>query len=410
MSDTEEQFYTSPESMEPLLPTSREDELTALAGNILQEAGRLAGSVHSTLVLEKVTELVREMNSYYSNLIEGHKTLPRDIERALMSDYSSDVHVRNNQILSRVHIEVERAMTERIRREQGDVYSPDFICWLHGEFYRRLPESMQVSLTRQGRSYCIEPGKMRTFMVNVGRHTPPHFSALPLFLDRFQRFFGDDRMPVTRRLTAIAAAHHRLAWIHPFGDGNGRIVRLHSHALFAMHGIAGNGLWTLSRGLARNRERYFEFLQTADRPREDDRDGRGNLSDKGLAGFCRFFLGTVLDQVRFMGGLLALPGLRTRVEHYFQLETPHVPHYREEAMRVVRALVDEGEIPRGRVPEITGKGATVSAEIIKLCLREGWAESPSDKGVLRIAFPAKVLPSYFPQLFVDLPIEETHNV
>jgi Fic family protein len=88
----------------------------------------------------------------------------------------------------------------------------------------------------------------------------------------------------------IAAAHHRLAWIHPFGDGNGRVVRLHSHALLIRHGLAGHGLWTLSRGLARQRQRYYAALEAADRGRRNDLDGRGNLSDAALADFCVFFL------------------------------------------------------------------------------------------------------------------------
>ena len=73
-------------------------------------------------------------------------------------------------------------------------------------------------------------------------------------------------------------------------------------------------------------------------------------------------------------------------------------------MRIVRALVDEGEIPRARVQMITGKGATVSAEIIKRGLEEGVFESPSPKGPLRPAFPAAVQEFYFPQLFLDLPV------
>jgi hypothetical protein len=74
-------------------------------------------------------------------------------------------------------------------------------------------------------------------------------------------------------------------------------------------------------------------------------------------------------------------------------------------MRVVRALADEGEFARERVSEISGKGTTTAAEIIKLGLREGYIESPSPKGKLRIAFPTHVLPSYFPGLFIDLPVE-----
>ena len=106
-----------------------------------------------------------------------------------------------------------------------------------------------------------------------------------------------------------------------------------------------------------------------------------------------------------MSDLLGLPALRTRVERYFQFETLHLTRYREELMRVVRTLIDEGEIPRARVQEITGKGATVSAEIIKLGLREGLIESPSPKGPLQPSFPAKILEFYFPQLFVDLPAD-----
>ena len=75
-------------------------------------------------------------------------------------------------------------------------------------------------------------------------------------------------------------------------------------------------------------------------------------------------------------------------------------------MRVMKAIVDEGEFPRERVSELTGKGATTTAEIIKVGLKEGYIESPSEKGRLRVAFPVKVLPFYFPNLFIDLPVEK----
>jgi hypothetical protein len=146
-------------------------------------------------------------------------------------------------------------------------------------------------------------------------------------------------------------------------------------------------------------------LEAADHGRRNDFDGRSNLSDAALADFCVFFLEIILDQIQFMSGLLELPASRTRVERYFQFQALHLQRYREEIMRVVRTLVDEGEIPRARVQEITGKAATVSAEIIKLGLEEGYFETPSPKGSLRPAFPAKVHEFYFPQLFLDLPVE-----
>ena len=391
--------------MEPLLPQGQGGRLAELSCDILKASGRLAGQIHSPLVLKRVAGLVREMNCYYSNLIEGHKTIPRDIEQALKRDFSHDPTQRDNQQLSLAHLAVDELMGERLADAAVDVYSPDFICWLHREFYTRLPEALHWAATASGRRYQIQPGGLRDFMVEVGAHTPPDFAALPRFLRRYHTFYGDPQRLETERLVAIAAAHHRLAWIHPFGDGNGRVIRLLSQAQLIRQGVAGHGLWTLSRGLARWRPRYFASLAAADQGRRSDLDGRGNLSDAALADFCVFFLETVLDQIQFMTSLLGLPALRTRVERFFQFQALHLERYREELMRVVCTLVDEGEMPRTRVQEITGKGATVSAEIIKLGLAEGCFETPSPKGLLRIAFPAKIHEFYFPQLFLDLPVE-----
>jgi Fic family protein len=400
------EVYQSPTSMEPLLPVAGRETLAKITCDILAASGRLTGQVHSPEVLRRVAGLVREMNCYYSNLIEGHKTTPRDIERALKQDFSADETQRNHQQLGLAHIAVEKLMVDRLAGETVDVYGSEFICWLHREFYQRLPESLHWAKTLSGQVYRIEPGRLRDFMVDVGQHTPPQFDALPRFLSRFNQFYGSKDIIATDRLTAIAAAHHRLAWIHPFGDGNGRVIRLHSQALMIHHGLDGGGLWTLSRGLARQRQRYYNYLQAADSGRRNDLDGRGNLTDAGLAAFCQFFLETVLDQIQFMSSLLGLSALRTRVERYFQFETLHLKLYREELMRVVRTLIDEGEISRTRVQEITGKGATVSAEIIKLGLQEGLIESPSPKGPLQPGFPPKILEFYFPQLYVDLPVDE----
>jgi Fic family protein len=397
--------YRHPGAMDPLLPKEQSVRLAELTCEILKASGCLTGRIHSPYVLKRVADLVREMNCYYSNLIEGHKTTPREIERALKHDFSKNETQRDNQQLSLAHIAVQKLMEGRLADGAVDVYAPDFLCWLHREFYTRLPEPLHWATTKSGERYRIRPGYLRDFMVEVGQHTPPDSAALPQFLDRFHAFYGDKHILETDRLTVIAAAHHRLAWIHPFGDGNGRVIRLQSQALLIRHGIASHGLWTLSRGLARWRQRYYAALETADRGRQGDLDGRGNLSDAALGGFCVFFLETMLDQIQFMSGLLDLSALRTRVERYFQFQALHLKRYREELMRVVRTLVDEGEIPRARVREITGKAATVSVEIIKLGLGEGLLETPSPKGPLRTAFPAKVHEFFFPQLFQDLPVE-----
>lgn len=397
------EVYNSVESMEPLMPASERARLAELTCEILIASGNLTGQIHSPLVREKLADLVRAMNCYYSNLIEGQKTMPRDIERALKQDFSSNPTKRDNQQLSISHIAVESRLASKLKEEKVSPYSPEFIYWLHEEFYRGLPEALHWAKTKSGQRYHVEAGLPRDYMVDVGQHTPPHFSVIPAFLKRFFEGYGSDKIYDTDRLVAIAAAHHRLAWIHPFGDGNGRVVRLHSQALLIHHGMDGGGFWTLSRGLARARQRYYDLLSNADQKRTNDFDGRGNLSDKALGNFCLFFLETMLDQIKYMGGLLDLPTLRARIKRYFQFEALDIVRFKEELMKVVCVLADEGEIPRARVLDITGKSGATVAEIIKQGLAQGLFTSPSAKGPLHVAFPEKILPFYFPQLFIDLP-------
>lgn len=113
----------------------------------------------------------------------------------------------------------------------------------------------------------------------VGHHVPPEADCIEGFARRFDEVYARvARLDET--FLVVAAAHHRASWIHPFQDGNGRAVRLQTHcALFPLT----RGLWSVSRGLARNRDAYYRFLAETDASRAGDLDGRGNLSDAGLA-------------------------------------------------------------------------------------------------------------------------------
>jgi Fic family protein len=394
--------------MEPLLPASARERLQALTCEILHLTGQLSAQIPAPLTRHAIAQLVREMNSYYSNLIEGHKTLPRDIERALQADYSTAPAQRANQHLSRAHIETETLMNDRLRAEpELNIHSEAFLCWLHLEFYSRLPDDLHFSEISSGQRYRIEPGKLRSFEVQVGRHHPPQHTALSAFLKRFEQFYSHKSILATDQLTALAAAHHRLAWIHPFGDGNGRVARLYSHAWLIRCGADSLGLWTLSRGLARQRQEYYQQLQQADGPRWNDLDGRGNLSDRALGEFCVFFLTAIKDQAAFMTGLLQLDRLSTRMERYLQLEALHLESRSAERLgRLLKAALVEGQIERGRVRQIINTSDTTAREIIRTALKEGLLASPTPKGPLSIVFNSKTLESYFPQLYQDLPLAE----
>lgn len=375
---------------------------------IFRKSGELSATLPSKSVRRSVAALIREMNSYYSNLIEGHKTLPRDIERALRDDFSDREEDRRNQLLSVAHIRTETAMRKRLADEPDlEAYQPEFIQWLHREFYAVLPAEECFTTSLSGKRHPLEPGAFRNHNVDVGRHTPPDNKALGDFMQRFADVYPTTAIPATERLIAAAAAHHRLSWIHPFGDGNGRVARLQSQAAMIRSGLDDEGLCTLSRGFARARPAYYQHLQAADQPSANDLDGRGNLSDAALSRFCYFFLERCLDQIVFMTSLIAPFNLLDRIESYLRFTRIDLePKTREHLQRLLKALCLEGELVRGAVPQVLGLKGTAARGVIRRALDEGLAYSPSEKGRLSIAFPHKVLDAWFPQLFTDLPLQE----
>ena len=123
--------------------------------------------------------------------------------------------------------------------------------------------------------------------MKVGAHIPISPGALPRFLERFETAYSG--LGKTDAILAAAGAHHRLLWIHPFLDGNGRVARLMSHAML-LETLDTGGVWSIARGLARNVAAYKSGLAACDLPRRNDLDGRGSLSEEALAEFTRFFL------------------------------------------------------------------------------------------------------------------------
>jgi Fic family protein len=314
------ELYTSVSAMEPLVPEDRTGELVALAERLIREASALGAALHSD-TRAAMAELVRPMNSYYSNLIEGHDTHPIDIERALKQDYSTDRRKRDLQMEAQAHIALHRSLHEGFGKGGHAIVpcSSDFLKRLHNDFYAELSEDFRRVKDADGKQRTVIPGAFRDCEVGVGRHIGPAHGAVPEFMARFEGVYDPrsaSNRSLVRRVVNIAAAHHRLVWIHPFVDGNGRVVRLFSDACLIHEGLDASGLWSVSRGLARSRDTYQRMLSMADSGRQGDHDGRGNLSNTHLVEFCRYFLETAIDQIVFMHRSFDVDGMLGRLEAF----------------------------------------------------------------------------------------------
>lgn len=222
---------------------------------------------------------------------------------------------------------------------------------------------------------------------------------IPVFLNRFAESYNRPMLSKLRKIIGVAASHHRLLWIHPFPDGNGRVTRLFSHAWLCELGI-GSELWAISRGLARQVDKYKNALAVADQPRRGDLDGRGNLTQQGLNAFCDFFLGTCVDQVAFMENLLEPAELLRRIEIWCEEET-RARRLLRGSWPLLREAVLAGQFSRGRAAELTGYETRQARTVLNTLIDQGYLASAGPRDSVRLGFPAKIIDRWFPRLYVE---------
>jgi Fic family protein len=384
--------------MEPLLigETSRHrTELTDLAIELTSCSAGFRRSLPDG-VLTALADLVRSMNCYYSNLIEGHDTHPVDIERALKNDYSAEPEKRNLQLEAMAHIAVQKWIDDGGLK--GRATTAEGIQEMHRRFAELLPEELLWTEDPDtGERVKVIPGKFRERDVKVGRHVPVSPGAVSRFLNRFEE--GYRRLGKSSAILAAAGAHHRLLWIHPFLDGNGRVARLMSYAML-LETLYTGGIWSIARGLARNESAYKSHLIACDLERRNDLDGRGHLSEETLADFTKFFLQICIDQVRFMEELVQPQRLRNRIMIWAEEEV-RANALPPKSGAVLEAILYRGELPRGEIAALLGTSDRQARRVTSALIEREVITSESPRAPLYLAFPAKLASRWMPGLFPD---------
>ena len=393
--------HETPSRIEPCLL----DEIT------LSTADRATDLACKAMLLEKkvhvktansLADLVRLTNCYYSNLIEGHKTKPKDIERALAEDLDKDSHNRNLQVEARAHVRLQKTLDNLFfKGEHIRPWTVDFIKNLHRDFYKDATEEILLITGNEDAFYMI-PGHFRSESkhdVSVGHHLPPSSDVVETFMDYFEKKYCMENMRVNSRIIAMAAAHHRFNYIHPFSDGNGRVSRLMSHAMGLYAGIGASGLWTVSRGLSRGidgRMTYQQMMDHADMKRQGDFDGRGNLSKRALTDFIDWFIDVCIDQINFMERLYDFDAMGSRLEKYV---TAH--ELRVESIYILKHVWRNGELTRGEAIAATGLGERTGRTVLASLLEKGVLGSDTAKGQVSLRFPVESIDIFFPRLFSE---------
>lgn len=383
---TEEHFSTKLPWLpaEPLLAPLLEQ-----AHDLQQAAQRLAG----VGVPAELRRLLRAMNAHDSLTMQGLQVSPLEVERALRSGDAPGDRLdaldgagawRQRRVVA--HMDTEAALEARWSGWSCQrIWSAQMVRDIHQDLFARLPELDLVLPT----GHAMVPGALRRRAAGVALHAAPAPAAVPALLARWSAVYGGVRRGELQ-LVAVAASHHRLAWIHPFPDGNGRVARLHTHLALGALGLT-QGLWSPLRGFARGDQAYRAQLAAA------DADGSG----QALAAWVAYLLALCRDQVALMSGLLDLSGMKDRIAACLAYEENVVRQgVRSESLRALHyLLLTQSALERSDFKALLGLGDRLATAQVTALLKRGLLATDSPHGKLRFGVPLHALRFYFPALW-----------
>jgi Fic family protein len=276
----------------PIIPTELSSgniiqELLVLLEEIVVKSAMLEAN-YNPIVISAIRNMLRNVNSYYSNQIEAEGIHPIDTEKAMRKEYSLDDKERKLQMLSVAHVKTQKLLEKSITQGTNPL-SKNFIKDIHKTFYSQEAMDNFLTVSNEIRTVNMIPGELRNDNVKVANHIAPLYDEVEHLMNQFESLYKlYPYMTISQKLIYVLSSYHRLVCIHPFLDGNGSVSRLFLDAFLHSIGIRGYGLWNISRGLSRDVKNYKANLNYADMIRQGNQDGRGYLSNRGLEQFVRF--------------------------------------------------------------------------------------------------------------------------
>lgn len=215
---------------------------------------QLRGSTHQ-LVFLQLKALFHMLESIGSSRIEGNNTTVLDyVESAKLN--SSDVIDKSAEQIREI-ANIEKAM----RYLEENIDDLEISTHLVRELHQLTVDGL--SANREG---AKNPGAFRTQNVHINGsdHTPPEFTTVGYHMNELMDFINRDDPP-KYDLLKIAIAHHRFVWIHPFENGNGRVVRLFTYAMLLKKVFRDkNRIINPTAVFCSDRQAYYDNLSAAD--------------------------------------------------------------------------------------------------------------------------------------------------
>ncbi|WFQ78912.1 Fic family protein [Xenorhabdus sp. SF857] len=305
---------------------------------------RLEIDVHPSL-FSQLKEIFHMLESLGSARIEGnHTTLADYVESKIAGTQSQDDQLKEIE-------NIEKAMSFIDGHfKSGEDITEHFIRGLHSLAVNNLQREGDKTLGQ----YCH-------YGVSIGQseHLPPDSIQVPSYMNELTSFINRADNP-KYDLMKIALAHHRFGWIHPFGNGNGRTVRLLTYALLIKYGFnvqVGGRVLNPTAVFCNDRNKYYEMLSKADLG-----------TNEGLEEWCIYVLGGISTELKKVDQLTNLQFLSQKILFpaiTFALEKGVLSDIEA---KILRKAVTTGIIKAGDLKEVLPelKPAQITYQISKL--------------------------------------------
>lgn len=269
-----------------------------LAGIIIEleklRVKRLGGPVPPHIFFQ-LKEIFQIFESLGSARIEGNNTtLSEFVERIIEDPTKKD----GDEALKEIY-NIDRAIEFIESNVKKDTA---FDRALISEIHKILVNGLTPPPSGEGSRY---PGELRPVNVTItgSEHIPPEHIKVPDFFNELMAFVNEPR-ETQYHLLATALAHHRMAWIHPFDNGNGRLIRMFTYALLIKQGfqVKSGRILNPTAIFCMDRNKYYEMLALADTGEEE----------KTLE-WCFYVLDGLRDEIEKIDKLLDLSYMTTNI-------------------------------------------------------------------------------------------------
>jgi len=181
------------------------DDLIEAVDELIQLDAALSANIPKSLRAPMI-HLQRQVNSYYSNKIEGNSASPASVLSAQVN--TPDGEAVSDLLEIKHHIEAQTRLSDD-PINASEITTRESITRFHRELYKGLSEKhLEIEVEAGGESTRLIPGEVRTRGVSVGRHIPPFAERIGSFLTWFENAYRLNRLHGMAPLLAAAGAHH----------------------------------------------------------------------------------------------------------------------------------------------------------------------------------------------------------